>query len=80
MVGKHITQHLSKPQLFILIKLDTFLHSIYMDLFYFKKFQRKKTANRQTQDVGFHVKTLGLSERYCGEPVSQACQAEHTTG
>ena len=31
-----------------------------MDLFYFKKLQRKKTANHQTQDVGFHVKTLGF--------------------
>ena len=42
-----------------------------MDLFYFKKFQTKKTANHQTQDAGFHVKILGLSGRYYGEPVSK---------
>ena len=51
-----------------------------MDIFYFKTFPRKKTANHQTQDVGFHVKILGLSGRYHGEPASQARQAEYTTG
>ena len=51
-----------------------------MDIFYFKTFPRKNTANHQTQDVGFHVKILGLSGRYHGEPASQARQAEYTTG
>ena len=51
-----------------------------MYIFSFKKFQRKKTANHQTQDVGFHVKILGLSGRNHGKPASQACQAEYTTG
>ena len=50
-----------------------------MDLFYLKKFQRKQTANHQTQDVGFHVKTLGLSGRYYGEPVSQARHETYET-
>ena len=80
MVGKHITQQLSKQWLFILIKFDTFSLSIYTDIFYSKKKKKKKTANQQTQDVGFHVKMLRLSGRYYGEPVFQACQAEYTTG
>ena len=80
MVGKHITQQLSKQWLFILIKLKAFSQTIYMDIFYSKKCQRKKTANHQTQDVGFHVKILGFIRAILWRTRFQACQVEYTSG